>query len=182
MKLLLHTCCAPCTIYPLRILREKDHQVTGFFYRSNIHPYTECRKRLETLEAYARLIDLPLMIQEPYDVEGFLRRTAFRESERCCFCYHDRLMTAAHLARDTGQEGFSSTLLYSKYQNHELIRSIGEAVAREVGLPFIYQDFRAGWEEGVATSKEMGMYRQQYCGCIYSEKERYLGSAKSLSK
>jgi len=179
MKILLHTCCAPCTIYPLRILRDNGHRITGFFYRSNIHPYTECRKRLETLESYARKVDLPLEVQEVYDVEGFLRQTAFREADRCRFCYRDRLAATAQLARQTGQDGFSTTLLYSKYQNHELIRSMGETVAREVDLPFIYQDFRLGWKEGVVTSKQMGMYRQQYCGCIYSEKERYLGSPKN---
>lgn len=177
MKVLLHTCCAPCTIYPQRILREAGHQITGFFYRSNIHPYTECRKRWETLETYARQADLPLLAQEEYNVEGFLRQAAFREADRCRFCYHDRLLATAHLARETDQEGFSTTLLYSKYQNHDLIRSIGEAVGRQIDLPFIYQDFRLGWKEGVATSKKMGMYRQQYCGCIYSEKERYLGSS-----
>ena len=173
MKLLLHTCCGPCTIYPLRVLREAGHQITGYFYRSNIHPYTECRKRLETLQAYAQHVDLPLMTQQEYQLEGFMRQAAFREADRCRFCYQDRLKATAQLARDSGQEGFSSTLLYSKYQNHALIRDIGETVGNTLGLPFIYHDFRPGWQEGITVSKQLGMYRQQYCGCIYSEKERY---------
>ena len=173
MKLLLHTCCGPCTIFPLRILREAGHYVTGYFYRSNIHPLTECRQRQETLQAYAQDIDLSLIIQKEYDLEGFLRRIVFRENERCRFCYHARLRAAAQVAQSTGHQGFSTTLLYSKYQNHELIRSVGETVARETGLEFVYEDFRTGWKEGVTTSKQLRMYRQQYCGCVYSEKERF---------
>jgi predicted adenine nucleotide alpha hydrolase (AANH) superfamily ATPase len=147
----------------------------GFFYGSNIHPYTECRKRLETLQDYANKIDLKLIVEETYDLENFLRRAAFREKDRCRLCYYERLHTTALIARRGKHDGFSSTLLYSKFQNHALIQSIGEAVAHEVGVPFVYQDFRVGWKEGVSASKQMGMYRQQYCGCVYSEKERYLG-------
>jgi len=68
---------------------------------------------------------------------------------------------------------FSTTLLYSKFQNHELIKTFGESIGKSVGIPFYYEDFRTGWKEGIETSKQLGMYRQQYCGCIYSEKERY---------
>lgn len=173
MKLLLHTCCAPCSIYPLRVLREAGAQVMGFFYRSNIHPFTECEKRLQTLKEYAAQIDLKLIVQQSYDLEEFLRKAAFRETERCRMCYYDRLKTTALLARRGRQEAFSTTLLYSKFQNHEMIRSIGEAVAAETGIAFYYLDFRLGWNEGVETSRRLGMYRQPYCGCIYSEKERY---------
>lgn len=177
MKLLLHTCCAPCSIYPVRILREQDFDVMGFFYRSNIHPYTECMKRQQTLADYAAKIDLKLIIDDAYDLEGFLRSAAFRESERCRLCYYDRLRTTAVTARRGKFDLFSTTLLYSKFQKHDTIRAIGEAVAREVGISFHYQDFRSGWREGISISREMAMYRQQYCGCIYSEKERYLARA-----
>ena len=179
MKLLLHICCAPCSIYPLRMLRGDRFNVMGYFYRSNIHPYTECLKRQETLESYGREIDLKLIIAPEYDLEGFLRNMVFRESNRCALCYHDRLRSTALIAKRGEFDCFSTTLLYSKFQKHDAIRSIGEAVGKEVGLPFHYQDFRLGWKEGVQTSKQLGMYRQPYCGCIYSEKERYLsGSAK----
>jgi hypothetical protein len=174
MKLLLHTCCGPCTIYPVRALREEDVEVMGYFYRRNIHPYTECLRRQQTLAAYAEQIDLPLIIAPDYDLETFLRNIAFREAERCRFCYHDRLRSAALVAARGKFDAYSSTLLYSKFQKHEIIRAIGEAVAKEVGVPFYYRDFRAGWKEGVSQSKALGMYRQQYCGCIYSERERYL--------
>ncbi len=174
MKLLLHMCCGPCSIYPVRVLREADHDVMGFFYGSNIHPYSECLRRRETLSDYADSIDLKLIVSEDYDLEFFLRKVVYREKQRCLFCYEERLRSTALMAKRGKFDGFSTTLLYSKFQKHDTIQSIGGSVAQDVGIPFIYQDFREGWKEGVDTSKSLGMYRQQYCGCIYSEKERYL--------
>ena len=145
----------------------------GFFYRHNIHPYTECLKRQETLTAFAESIDFKVIFQNGYDLEGFLQRAVFRESSRCEICYHDRLRTTAIVAKKGNFDSFSSSLLYSQFQNHEMIRSIGESVGKTVGIPFYYLDFRSGWKYGIETSKRLGLYRQQYCGCIYSEKERY---------
>lgn len=173
MKLLLHICCAPCSIYPLRILRRDGADVMGFFYRNNIHPYTECLKRQETLKEYAGQIELKLIIPNEYDLEGFLQQVVFREKDRCSYCYHARLQATAHMAKRGKFDAFSTTLLYSKFQKHELIRSIGESVGKSMGVPFFYEDFRIGWKEGIQTSKSLDMYRQQYCGCIYSEKERF---------
>jgi epoxyqueuosine reductase len=176
MKLLLHICCAPCSIYPVDVLRADN--VKGYFYRNNIHPYSECLRRQETLEQYAAQIDLPLIVAAGYDLEGFVRNVVFRESRRCLFCYRDRLKTTAQVARHGRFDSFSTTLLYSRFQQHDTIRTIGEAVAEEVGIAFHYQDFRPGWKQGITASKQLGMYRQQYCGCIYSEKERYLGKSE----
>ena len=173
MKVLLHVCCANCAIYPINSMREDGLEVMAFFYRHNIHPYTECLRRQEALEAYAEKINLKVIYQEGYDLEGFIRNVAFRESERCNYCYHDRLRSTALIAKRGKFDYFSSTLLYSKHQNHELIRSIGESIGKSVGVPFLYHDYREGWKEGIECSKEMGLYRQHYCGCIYSEKERY---------
>jgi predicted adenine nucleotide alpha hydrolase (AANH) superfamily ATPase len=173
MKLLLHTCCAPCAIYPIRVLREKGDQVMGYFHRSNIHPYSECLRRQEALEAYSREIDLRLIIERAYDLEGFLRNAAFREAQRCRLCYHSRLYSTALIAKRGKFDAFSSTLLYSKFQKHEMISDMGQVVAASVGIPFYYEDFRKGWKEGIEVSKRLGIYRQAYCGCIYSEKERY---------
>ena len=176
MKILLHICCAPCAIYPVRVLRMDGLEVMGYFYRHNIHPYMECQKRQEVLQNYAGQIDLRLICQEGYDLEGFIRNVAFRETDRCTYCYHDRLRSAALLAKRGKFDYFSSTLLYSKFQKHDTIKSIGESIAKDVGVPFLYTDFRSGWKEGVMESKRLDMYRQQYCGCIYSEKERYFKS------
>jgi len=173
MKILLHSCCGPCTIYPLGVLRDEGHAVMGFFYRHNIHPYTECLRRQETLERYAAEQNLRVVIQDGYDMEGFVRSVAFREKERCRYCYHDRLRAAALVARRGKFDAFTSTLLYSRHQKHDLIHETGEAVGRETGVPFLYRDFREGWQAGIEASKKMAMYRQPYCGCIYSEKERY---------
>jgi epoxyqueuosine reductase len=148
--------------------------VRGFFYRHNIHPYTECQKREAAVREYAEHADLPVIYQEGYDLEGFIRSVVFRESDRCEYCYFDRLKSTALVAKRGKFDCFSSTLLYSKFQKHDRIKDIGESVGKQVGIPFHYQDFRPGWKEGIEASKRLGLYRQQYCGCIYSEKERYV--------
>lgn len=173
MKLLLHTCCGPCTIYPLEQLRKNDNEVTGFYYRHNIHPYTECMKREETLLSFANEQSLKVIVQKGYEIEEFLRLMAFREKDRCRFCYGERFRSTALMAKAGKFDGFTSTLLYSKFQNHELMKEIAFTVSKEIGIPFIYMDFREGWKKGIEVSKEKGMYRQNYCGCIYSEKDRY---------
>jgi len=173
LKILLHICCAPCSIYPLQALRADGFEIMGYFYRHNIHPYQECLRRQETLRQYAETAGLRVIYQETYDLEGFIRNMVFRESERCRLCYHERLASAARIARKGRFDAFTTTLLYSKFQRHELIRTVGEAVAGSVGIPFYYRDFRAGWKQGVVESRRLNMYRQQYCGCIYSEKERF---------
>ncbi|MBW2010951.1 MAG: epoxyqueuosine reductase QueH [Deltaproteobacteria bacterium] len=173
MKILLHICCGPCAIYPLKVLKTKGLDVMGFYYRHNIHPFTECVKRQETLRSYAESINLPVIYQEGYDLEGFLQKMIFRESKRCSVCYHERLRSTALIAKRGKFNYFSTTLLYSKFQKHDMIRSMGESIGKSVGVPFYYHDFREGWKEGIEESKRLEMYRQQYCGCIYSEKERF---------
>ena len=173
MKILMHSCCGPCTIYPLEVLRDEGHTIMGYFYRHNIHPYTECLRRQETLERYAAEQKLRVIIQEGYEMEAFIRNVAFREKERCRYCYHDRLRAAALVARKGKFDAFTSTLLYSRHQKHDLIHEMGDTIGRKSGVPFLYRDFRVGWKAGIETSKKLGMYRQPYCGCIYSEKERY---------
>jgi predicted adenine nucleotide alpha hydrolase (AANH) superfamily ATPase len=173
VRILLHICCAPCTIYPLRVLREEGGTVSGTFVNPNIHPYQEYRKRRETLEMYAAREELSIIWEEDYPMEEFLRQVAFREEERCRYCYTLRLTQAAQIARSGRFDAFTTTLLYSRFQKHDLIRSIAGSVAVQQGIPFLYRDFREGWSEGVRISKEIGMYRQSYCGCIYSEKKRF---------
>jgi len=147
--------------------------VMGFFYRYNIHPYQECLKREDTLKKYAENEDLKVIYQEGYAIEHFFRNAAFRESNRCTLCYHERLQATANIAKKGNFDYFSSTLLYSKYQKHDEIKSIGESIGDNTGVKFYYLDFRDGWKEGIEESKRLGMYRQQYCGCVFSEKERY---------
>jgi len=173
LKLLLHICCAPCSIYPVKVLRQMDMDVMGFFYRHNIHPFQECQKREETLKNYSQSIDLKVIYQPDYKIEKFLQSIVFREQDRCRYCYFDRLKATALVAKKGKFEAFTTTLLYSKFQNHERIRKTGESIAKKYNLKFFYHDFREGWKFGIEESKRLDMYRQQYCGCIYSEKERY---------
>jgi len=173
MKILLHICCAPCAIYPLKTLRKSDHDVCGLFYNPNIHPYLEYKRRLDALIDYSDTVKMRLIRSDDYPMEEFLRNVVFREKERCRYCYYSRLKHLAHIARRGRFEGFTTTLLYSKFQDHEMIKNIGENLAKEYGVKFYYQDFREGWKEGIKISKDLNIYRQQYCGCIYSEKERF---------
>lgn len=173
MKILIHICCAPCSIYPIRILRDKNMEIMGYFYRHNIHPYTECEKRENTLRTYSENNGFQVIYQEGYEPETFIQQVVFREKDRCSYCYHARLLATAQIARHGKFDYFTSTLLYSKFQKHDLIKSIGESIGKSIGVPFYYHDFREGWKQGVEESKQLNLYRQQYCGCIYSEKERF---------
>ena len=173
MKVLLHICCAPCSIFPLKVLRDEGMEVMGFFFRHNIHPYTECMKREQALKNYAEKVNIKVVYQKGYELEQFIQKLVFRESDRCRVCYHERLYAACKVAKKGKFDAFTSTLLYSKFQNHELIYSTGKAIGKKEGIKFLYRDFRDGWKQGIEESKRLEMYRQQYCGCIYSEKERY---------
>jgi hypothetical protein len=174
MKLLLHVCCANCAIYPSQKLKKGGEKVVGYFFNPNIHPYQEYQKRLDTLKQYAGQSGLEVLYRDEYLLEEFLRNVAREPEGRCRFCYANRLESAAREAKKEGFDAFSTTLLYSIYQKHEIIRELGERIAESADVPFYYEDFRPGWKEGVEASKAMGLYRQKYCGCVYSEKERFL--------
>jgi predicted adenine nucleotide alpha hydrolase (AANH) superfamily ATPase len=178
MRILLHTCCGPCALYPLRTMRVAGHDVTGFFYNPNIHPYQEYILRRDAVVRMAELESMPLVMRDDYDLEEFLTNVAAAPEKRCSYCYASRLRATAQVAAEQGFDAFTAALLYSRYQNHEEIRESGEKLGREYGVAFHYQDFRPGWQEGIHLSRELGLYRQQYCGCIYSEKERYLPREK----
>jgi four helix bundle protein len=159
-------------------VKEKGDDVTGYFFNPNIHPYQEYQKRLDTLKQYSEKVGLKVIYRDEYLLEEFLRNVSYRVEERCRYCYSARLEATAREARDKAFDGFSTTLLQSTHQNHALIKETGERIAQEIGIPFYYEDFRQGWRRGMEVSKAMGLYRQQYCGCIYSEKERFLKSNK----
>lgn len=173
MKVLLHVCCAPCTIYPLKVLGAQGHDVTGFFYNPNIHPYTEFQKRLTAVSDYAARALLTVAVDDTYDVETFLKATLPLGKDRCLACYRMRLERAFAEARDQKAEALTATLLYSKYQRHEEIAAIADELSAEYDIPFLYTDFRQGWKEGQDESRRLGIYRQQYCGCVMSEQERF---------
>ena len=169
-------CCAPCSIYPVKILREQDFEIMGFFYPHNIHPYTECQKRQQAVEIFAEHEKFRVIWDKEYNLMEFLQNIVFRESNRCAYCYHERIKSAALIAKRGKFDYFTTSLLYSKFQNHEMIKSIGESMAKTAGVSFFYHDFRKGWKQGIEESKRLQLYRQQYCGCIYSERDRFYKS------
>jgi predicted adenine nucleotide alpha hydrolase (AANH) superfamily ATPase len=126
------------------------------------------------LKKYSEVVGLKVIYRDEYLLEEFLKNVSHRVVERCQYCYSLRIEAAAREAKKNAFDGFSTTLLQSTHQNHALIKEVGTRIAQEIGIPFYYEDFRKGWKRGVEVSKSMGLYRQQYCGCIYSEKERYL--------
>ncbi len=174
-RVLLHMCCAPCSIYTIKELRSEGADLAGYFYNPNIHPYTEFSKRLETLKEYVKIMLLPLDLDMGYDLERFLSGALELGQDRCLFCYRMRLEKTFQKAVRDNFDGVTTTLLYSKYQRHEDIKTIGGELSHAYGVPFLYRDLRKGWQEGINESKRLNMYRQQYCGCIFSEKERYGG-------
>jgi predicted adenine nucleotide alpha hydrolase (AANH) superfamily ATPase len=176
MRVLMHICCAPCSIYVLKRLREEGALVEGYFYNPNIHPYTEYLKRLATVENYAGISLLPITIDKEYDLEGFLKGALACGKDRCLFCYRTRLDRTFQRGALAGAEYVTTTLLYSKHQRHEEIKAIGQELSEKYAIPFLYEDFRKGWKEGIEASKAIGMYRQPYCGCIMSEHERFGGA------
>lgn len=173
MRILVHTCCGPCLIYPHATLVSMGHSVTSYFYNPNIHPYQEYRMRLNSLKEYTTAHDIPLQYERDYHLKEFLRKVVYKESQRCKICYDLRISNTAEFAKNNGFDAFTTTLLYSKYQNHSLLISLCSHYAEIYGISFFYHDFREGWQEGIDLSIEENLYRQTYCGCIYSEQERY---------
>ena len=149
MKILLHICCAPCAIYPVQELRTGGMQVTGFFYNHNIHPYQEYRRRLETVRKYAELVELEVIYRDEYRLEEFLANVAANPAERCLYCYASRLEAAAAEAVRLGFDAFTTSLLYSRYQKHDVIRETGRTDRRYVRhhlsiMPISGKDGRRG--------------------------------------
>lgn len=173
-EILVHACCGPCSITVFQALAARGEPCRGFFYNPNIHPLSEYLRRRDALRQVAGRLGVDVACADAeYDPALFLRLVAFREKDRCRFCYEMRLDRTAREAKALGCRGFTSTLLYSKYQDHAAIREAGETAAKVHGVEFAYEDFRPGWDEGVRLSKEWELYRQPYCGCIYSEFDRY---------
>lgn len=156
-------------------LREVGLTVRGYWNNPNIHPWQEHEARRLSLVKYAQLIDLPVVWEPGYRMADFLRQVATREAqgERCRVCYQMRLQAVAACAARLGIPEFTTTLLVSPYQNQDLIREEGEAAAAAHGVRFHFENFRRGWSIRSQRVKEYDLYRQQYCGCIYSEFERY---------
>ncbi len=178
MKVLMHVCCGPCAVYPVQDLLKQGYQVAGYFYNPNIHPFQEYSKRREGALEMARHLGISLTVADGYRPELYFREVSFHEEDRCRFCYAMRLREAARFAKEEGCDGFTTSLLVSPWQKHDLLHRLGEETGRDVGIPFLYYDWRRGFSEGRRQARQMGLYRQQYCGCLFSEQERYEGEAR----
>lgn len=182
MRLLLHTCCAPCLIYPLERLREKGLVPAAYYYNPNIHPYTEYRSRLKAaaeLSESARAV----FIRPDYRPQDFFRSVSGHElpQDRCVLCWGLRLRDTAFYAAKNGFEYFTTTLLVSPYQDQAQLKRAGEEAAEAAGVKFYYEDFRPGFRKAHEQAKAGGIYCQKYCGCIYSEIERFSKMRKNGS-
>lgn len=180
MKTLLHICCAPCANQCIDVLRGDGYEVTGFWYNPNIHPFTEYRSRRNCLREYAQTIELPLIERNDYGLRPFVQAVADDIDHRCVKCYEFRLGEAARQAAEGGFDSFTSSLFISPYQQHELMREVAERAAKEYGVEFLYRDFRPYFRAGQERARELGFYIQKYCGCVFSEEERYLKSSKII--
>ncbi len=172
-RLLLHTCCAPCSVYCVDNLQDEGIEPVSFWYNPNIHPYQEYKARRDTLIRYAESIGLQLVVHENYGLREFVRAVSADIDHRCGYCYACRLEETARYAAGNGFTHFSTTLLVSPYQNHEEICRTAEEFAKRYGVQFLYRDFRPGFRQGQAKARDLGLYMQKYCGCVFSEEERY---------
>ncbi len=178
MKVLLHICCAPCATVPCEELKSEGFDVDGYFFNPNIHPYQEYMRRLDAVEKLSKETDLRVIYDDKYDFKDFLREAAFREDRRCRLCYYMRFRQTAVVARHGKYDFFTSTLLISPHQDHQLIKSVGGDVAEELGIKLLYRDYRDRFKRSYELSQKFDLYRQNYCGCIYSEYERYAPKGK----
>ncbi|MEI6131230.1 MAG: epoxyqueuosine reductase QueH [Bacillota bacterium] len=167
MKLLLHACCGPCAIVPVKNLQDKEFDFSVLYFNPNIHPLAEHVRRGEGLKTLSKSEGFELIYSTEYaqcDWENFLGESP----NRCKLCYEMRIEETARQAKLRGFDAFSTTLLISPYQNHKLIKKIGEEIGEEFGIKFYYEDFRPEFREGQALAKAKALYRQKYCGCVNS--------------
>jgi predicted adenine nucleotide alpha hydrolase (AANH) superfamily ATPase len=173
MRLLLHVCCGPCAAGAMPFWQPRVREIVGFFFNPNIHPLLEYRRRLTGARELGAALDVKMAVDEVYDPQSWFSAVATGEPGRCGRCISLRLDRAAREALEQGCDCFSTTLTISPWQDHEAIRESGSAAARTHGVEFLYEDLRPHYRESRRRTKELGIYRQQYCGCLISEWERY---------
>ncbi len=180
MNLLLHTCCAPCSIMCINTLRNESIEPTLYWYNPNIHPATEYKQRKNTLVEYSKSIDAKLLINNEYGLRNFITALDgdYSSPTRCSVCYRLRFEETARFAAENGFTHFSSTLFVSPYQNHELMVQTAEEMAKKYGVEFLHRDFRPYFKEGQEKARELELYMQKFCGCIFSEEDRYIKRKK----
>ena len=183
MKLLMHTCCAPCSIYCIDTLRKEGIEPTLYWYNPNIHPYTEYKARRDCLEEYAESIKIRAIFEEEYELNEFCKEAVKNLNARCInYCYPVRLRKTFEYAKEHGYDAVTTTLLYSIYQKHEFIKKYMEDLSKEFGIEFLYRDFRKGFWQGHQKAHDLGLYMQKYCGCIFSTQQTILSNTNNKPK
>ena len=174
MKLLMHTCCAPCSVYCIDTLRKEGIEPTLYWFNPNIHPYKEYQARRDCLKEYSKSIGIEAIFEENYGLDEFCKNVVNDLTGRCKnYCYPVRLEQTFKYAKENGYDTVTTTLLYSIYQNHDYIKSLMEEYSKKYEIDFLYRDFRVGFWEGHQKAHDLGLYMQKYCGCIFSEEMRY---------
>ncbi|MBO4326435.1 MAG: epoxyqueuosine reductase QueH [Clostridia bacterium] len=185
-NVLMHICCGPCSLFCIDEFRRllPDAALKGLFANPNIHPYDEFVRRAGSTAAAADYKHLEVDFLPYYDRlswEEFVRSDGKEQpqgepdGERCAMCYKVRMELTAQHAKAHGFDAITSTLFVSPYQNHELLKAVCAETAEKHGLDFVYIDFRTGFRKGQAEAREIGLYRQKYCGCIRSERIKASG-------
>ena len=170
----MHTCCAPCSVYCIEKLREEGIEPTVYWYNPNIHPYTEYVARRACLKEYINRINVKAIFDDEYGLDGFCKNVVDNLNARCVnYCYPVRLRKTFEYAKANGYDTVTTTLLYSIYQKHDFIKKLMEDLSKEFDIDFLYIDFRKGFWIGHEKAIEQGLYMQKYCGCIFSEEDRY---------
>ena len=146
---------------------------TLFFHNPNIHPLLEFRRRAKSVQVLADTERLDVLVDLAYDPKVFLKAVPWDRPERCLACYRLRLAETARVAAERGCTTITTTLLASMHQDHAAVRAVGEEEAAARGLQFLYEDWRPLAAHGHEEAKRRNLYRQQYCGCIFSEEERF---------
>ena len=172
-SVLIHCCCVHCAAYTVDYWRRQEYEVRVLWYNPNIHPYTEHQHRLDAMKSLAQQVSLPLIVAEGYDIIDYFQQVVGRESERCQYCFRLRLSKTVDTAYQSGFTAFTTTLLISPHQKNDLLREIGNRLAAEKGIDFLYADIRKYYSDSRCMTKGLNLYRQQYCGCVYSEWERF---------
>lgn len=175
MKVLLHSCCAPCTVGTMEILNKENIKPTIYWYNPNIHPLQEYIARRDSLKDFCQKEDLDLIIDDEYGLDNFCKNVCDDLETRCTkYCYPIRLKKVFEYAKENGFDTVSTTLLYSIYQKHDYIKFLCEKYSKEYGINFLYRDFREVFWDGHEKAKQYDLYMQKYCGCIYSEEESFI--------
>ena len=175
---LMHTCCAPCSLSCIEPLRSEGIEPVAFWYNPNIHPWKEYEARRDCLLGYAPSIGMAVRVHEEYGLRPFVEAVAGDLDHRCGYCYTHRLEETARYAAENGYDSFTTSLLVSPYQKHDTIAAIARQMGEQYGVEFLYRDFRPLFQAGQEFARAHGFYMQKYCGCIFSEEDRYMAAKR----